>query len=88
MHVAVEIVSSAPLVDGKDTLYLELNEGSTVRDLLTALLTSFGEKIASRLVRQDGEPFVSFIVNGERAELDCLLAPGDRVVILPPIGGG
>lgn len=88
MHVAVEIVSSAPLLAGKDPLYLELKEGSTVRDLLTALLTSFGEEIASRLVRRDGEPFVSFIINGERAELDCVLAPDDRVVILPPIGGG
>lgn len=88
MYVTVEIISSLPLAAGNNPVKLELNEGSTVRDLLTVLLASFGEKAASRLVRQDGEPFVSFIVNGEHAELDCLLAPDDRVVILPPIGGG
>jgi molybdopterin converting factor small subunit len=87
MHVTVEIVSSVHLGVGGDPLDLELNEDSTVKDLLTVLV-SLGEKVASRLVCQDGEPFVSFVVNGEHAELDCLLAPDDRVVILPPIGGG
>jgi molybdopterin converting factor small subunit len=30
----------------------------------------------------------SFVVNGERAGLDTVLADGDEVAILPPVSGG
>ena len=67
----------------------ELSSGSTVGDLLSHLLNAYGESVRERLVRKsDGTPFVTFLVDGEQVELEHILSPGDKVMIMPPIAGG
>ena len=56
-------------------LEVELTEGSVLADLATCLALP-GEKM--RLI----------FVNGRARKLDYTLAPGDKVGIFPPIGGG
>lgn len=65
----------------------------TVRGAIDALRDLHPE-MASRLVKEDGNlnPFVNVYLNGERLQspeaLDHSLADGDRLVIMPVIGGG
>ncbi|MGQ9824310.1 MAG: MoaD/ThiS family protein [Desulfotomaculales bacterium] len=56
-------------------LVVNLPEGATVRDLVR------------RLNIPADQVFTAF-VNGRHAVLDRVLAPGDRVALFPPVGGG
>jgi len=87
--VVVDIVSAAKLGPDNGPLEVELPDGSTVEDLIAELLELCGEPLRKRMLRKsDGQPFVMFVVNGERAELSGVLKPEDEVLIVPPIGGG
>jgi molybdopterin converting factor small subunit len=89
LNLTVDIVSASKLGPDNGPLVVELPSGSTVGDLLSWLIQSFGEPLRNRLVQEsDGTPFVIFVVNGEKAELDDELSSGDDVLIVPPIGGG
>jgi molybdopterin converting factor small subunit len=89
LNVTVDIVSASKLGPDNGPLEVELPSGSTVGDLLSWLIQSFGEPLRKRLVHEsDGTPFVIFVVNGEKADLSDGLYPGDSVLIVPPIGGG
>jgi len=60
-----------------------------IEDLIAELLELCGEPLRKRMLRKsDGQPFVMFVVNGERVELSGVLKPEDEVLIVPPIGGG
>ncbi|OGO18106.1 MAG: hypothetical protein A2Z14_13290 [Chloroflexi bacterium RBG_16_48_8] len=89
MRVLVDIVSAAKLGPDNSPLEVDLPPESTMGDLLSYLLLTFGDPLRKRLVREsDGKPFVVFVINGEKAELSDLLSPEDEVLIVPPIGGG
>ena len=89
MRIVVDIVSAAGLGPGGSPLEVDLPVGSTVKDLLSILFELYGDSLRQRLVRQsDGQPFVTFIVNGERAEFGYELSHNDKLLIVPPIGGG
>ena len=89
MRIVVDIVSAAKLGPDNGPLEVELPAGSTVEDLIAKLLELCGEPLRKRMIREsDGQPFVMFVVNGERAELSGVLKRDDEVLIVPPIGGG
>jgi molybdopterin converting factor small subunit len=89
IRITVEYLFPIGLTDGQQPLEIELRAGSSVGDLLALLLEKYGEDIRSRLVQKsDGAPFVTFLVNGEQAALEQVLAPEDNVLIVPPIAGG
>jgi len=56
--------------------------GRTVGDLADALAAAHGERFAQIV------GVSSFVVNGERASRDTVVAEGDEVAILPPVSGG
>lgn len=56
-------------------LEMELNEGSTVEDLINTL-------------KLTAEKSLIIMVNGCREEKTKVLQSGDRVGIFPPVGGG
>jgi MoaD family protein len=56
--------------------------GRTVGELADALAETHGERFAQIV------GVSSFVVNGERASRETVVADGDEVAILPPVSGG
>ena len=56
--------------------------GRTVGEISDALSAEHGERFAKIAAVS------SFVVNGDRASRDTLIADGDEVAILPPVSGG
>lgn len=56
--------------------------GRTVGDVVDDLSARFGERFASVAAVS------SFVVNGERAAREVVVADGDEVALLPPVSGG
>ena len=56
--------------------------GTTVGDIADALSAAHGDRFAQIA------GVSSFVVNGERASRDTVVAEGDEVAILPPVSGG
>lgn len=56
--------------------------GRTVGELADALAAAHGERFAQIVAVS------SFVVNGERAARETVVAEGDEVAILPPVSGG
>jgi molybdopterin synthase sulfur carrier subunit len=79
MNIEVKLFSYLVNMQGKNenrcSLVLEIENGATCQDLLQKL------RIPASIP-------VIIMVNGSAAEEDTVLQAGDRVSILPPIGGG
>ena len=56
--------------------------GRTVGEVSDALAATQGERFAQIAAVS------TFVVNGDRATRDTVLADGDEVAILPPVSGG
>jgi MoaD family protein len=56
--------------------------GRTVGDVSDALSTEHGERFAQIAAVS------TFVVNGDRATRETVIADGDEVAILPPVSGG
>jgi MoaD family protein len=56
--------------------------GRTVGEVADALSAEHGERFAQIAAVS------TFVVNGERAARDTVVADGDEVAILPPVSGG
>ncbi|MFL5791296.1 MAG: MoaD/ThiS family protein [Actinomycetota bacterium] len=56
--------------------------GRTVGEVADALSAEHGERFAQVAAVS------TFVVNGERAARDMVVADGDEVAILPPVSGG
>jgi MoaE-MoaD fusion protein len=56
--------------------------GKTVGDVVEDLSVRYGDRFAK--IAAVG----SFVVNGERATRETLIAEGDEVALLPPVSGG
>jgi MoaD family protein len=57
-------------------------EGRTVGEIVDALGERYGARFAQ--IAAVG----SYVVNGERAGRDTVVAAGDEVAVLPPVSGG
>ncbi len=56
--------------------------GTTVGEIVDGLSARYGERFASVAA------VASFVVNGERAGREAVVADGDEVALLPPVSGG
>ena len=81
MRVKVLLFAGLREAAGEAELELELPEGATVEELLTAL-----EKERPRLSRL--LPLVKVAVNRRVARKGTEIHPGDEVALIPPVGGG
>lgn len=92
MIVHVRAFASFRDILGND-LNVDLNEGSTVKDLLDNLSTS-RQGLRSAIFDDSGNVREYVILMKNRKKIDYLsgletaLAEGDEVAILPPVAGG
>jgi MoaD family protein len=56
--------------------------GRTVGEVVDQLSERYGERFASSAA------VGSYVVNGERASRETVIAEGDEVALLPPVSGG
>jgi len=79
---------------GKRAETLSLHEGATVKDLIDRLVGLYGEQLRGYLYDEDGRhlDYLMFSVNEQDMRsldgYDTVLMDGDRVLVMPPIGGG
>lgn len=89
IKVKVDFVAPEGLEKGASFTWIELEQGSTIRDLINRIVELFGETARDKLLQPDGfTPYVDFIVEGKTVSLNHVLKPGDEVLVLPPIYGG
>ncbi|MBI1289633.1 MoaD family protein [bacterium] len=81
MRINVRVFSRLREVAGVGEISLELPEGSTVADLVSATLARHGEL-------QVHEPSMLTAVNEEWAPRSRVLSHGDEVALMPPVSGG
>ena len=79
---------------GKRAETLSMQEGSTVVDLIDRLIALYGEPLRVYLYDEDGEHlnYLMFSVNEQDIRsldgYETVLRDGDKVLVMPPIGGG
>jgi MoaD family protein len=93
MRISVEIGFSFKREMDEDYRTLELPDGATVRDAMAELGRRY-PAIKRRLFDEDGgiRRNINALINGGnvqfRQRFDTLVVEGDRLTILPPVGGG
>ncbi|MBW2030455.1 MAG: MoaD family protein [Deltaproteobacteria bacterium] len=95
IKVTVRTILDLKRLIGSERVTLPLERGSTLGDLVRALIEEFGQGLASRIVDEStGKPYpyLRFVVNGRDIAFlqafDTVLNEGDEILIIPPVGGG
>lgn len=94
IRVEVSYFSNVRALTGESGSTLEVPEGSSVHDLLIIVAARYGDELREYLFTDDEglNSHVVVILNGRGVGvldgLDSALNDGDRVAILPSIGGG
>ena len=81
MNLEVRLFATLKEQAGTGQVSLEVDESSTVTDLLTALIKTYPTI----------QPFLQTIlisVNQEYAKRDQSIHPGDEIALFPPVSGG
>ncbi len=79
---------------GKRAETLSLPEGATVMDLIDRLIALYGEPLRGYLYDDEGRllDYLMFSVDEQDIRsldgYETVLRDGDRVLVMPPIGGG
>ena len=94
MKVEVKFFTSLREITGKKTEEIQIQEKTTVKDILTILSEKYGKNFREYIYSKNGkvQGFLSFLVNGKNINavegFETKLRKGDTVAILPPVGGG
>lgn len=94
MKIEIKFFTSLREITSKKVEKLELQENTTIDELIILLSNKFGKKFKDYIFNKKGniQDFLSFLINGKNINtlqgLDTKLQEGDVVAILPPVGGG
>ncbi len=93
MRVKVRYFTTLRELAGSSEEELELENGSTLADLLKKIAEKYGKKAKNYLFNKGKiDPSIYFLINGISARslkgLETTLEEGDVIAIIPPIGGG
>ena len=91
--VRVRTILTIKKILGKGELEFSISEGSTLRDLVAAMVSRWRELSPHLMEPTTGPiPRVRFMVNGRDIaflnRMETVLRNGDEVLILPPVSGG
>jgi len=94
MKIQVKFFTALREITNKKTEKIQLQERTTVKELLILLSKKHGNKFEEYIYTKKFEvnEFLSFLVNGQNINnlkgFGTTLKDGDVIAILPPVGGG
>ena len=94
MKVEVKFFTSLRDITGKKVEQINLENFTTVDQLIKLLSEEYGRKFGEYVYTKHGrvQPFLSFLINGKNINnmqgLDTKLQDGDIIALIPPVGGG
>ncbi len=88
MKVLVKFVAVLRDITGRQSIELEIPEGSTLSDLLSKLTAMYPKLDEFNRVVGGLSESIVVLVNGREAEYSYELKEGDTIVLLPPASGG
>jgi molybdopterin synthase sulfur carrier subunit len=94
MKVEVKFFTSLREITGKKTDEIQIQNATTVEELLTLLSEKYGKNFHEYIYNKKGkvQGFLSFLINGKNINalegFNTKLKQGDTIAILPPVGGG
>ena len=94
MKIEIKFFTALREITSKKVEKLELQENTTIDELIILLSNKFGKKFKEYVYNKNGkiQDFLSFLINGKNINtlqgLTTKLQEGDVVAILPPVGGG
>jgi len=90
-HVKITFYGALAKITGEKTTKVE---ASTLKEVTNTLIVKYGEKFKSRLYDEKGKlrRFINIYVNGKDIRflnhLETRLNDGDKISIIPAVGGG
>ena len=90
MKIHVTYLAQLRRLTGTGREEVSLSAGSSLSDLLRALVQLHGERLAAVALGGAGEPHPSLLVfrGGDQVSGNVPLSEGDRVTLLTPMAGG
>lgn len=94
MKITIVFFTTLREVVGRKEEEIELNRGITVEELLSRLSRKYGKDFVNYVYDEKGDlnGHLQFLVNGKSVTtlhgLRTRLKDGDKIAIIPPVGGG
>jgi len=94
MRVTVKFFTALREILGKREEVLEFSKGTTIKELLKHLSESYGQAFEEYIYNERGraKSHLQFLINGKSITtlkgFETKLKDGDKIAIIPPVGGG
>jgi molybdopterin synthase sulfur carrier subunit len=95
VKIKVHTILTLQEVIGQREIEIELPQGTSLKGLLSHMVSAWGERLSERLFKPGTEellPRIRVMVNGRDKEflqgLETELKEGDEVYLFPPVSGG
>lgn len=94
MKVTVKFFTTLREIAGKGEEEIEFKSKITVQELLNHLSKKYGQQFQDYIYDEKGKKrsYLQFLINGRSITilqgLETKLKEGDKVAIIPPVGGG
>lgn len=94
MRVTVKFFTSLREIVGKKEEEFEFSKGTTIKELLRHLSETYGQSFREYIYNERGrvKSHLQFLINGKSIEtlkgFETKLEEGDKIAIIPPVGGG
>jgi len=94
MRVTVKFFTALREIVGKKEEVFEFSKGTTIREALKHLSETYGEAFKEYIYNEKGRirSHLQFLINGKSITtlkgFETKLEDGDKIAIIPPVGGG
>ena len=94
MKVTVKFFTTLREIVGKKEEEFEFSKGTTIKEVLRHLSESYGRTFKEYIYNEKGriKSHLEFLINGKSITtlqgFETKLKDGDKIAIIPPVGGG
>jgi len=94
MRVTVKFFTSLREIVGKKEEEFEFSKGTTIKEVLKHLSENYGKAFKEYIYNERGrvKSHLQFLINGKSITtlkgFETKLNDGDKIAIIPPVGGG
>jgi len=94
MRVTVKFFTALREIAGKKEEAFEFSRGTTIKELLKHLSENYGQAFKEYIYNEKGrvKSHLEFLINGKSITtlkgFETKLNDGDKIAIIPPVGGG